>query len=406
MGGPDVVEFLSDDGPAFATDDEVVEIGTRRVSRPVLVLAGLAVSAVAVAALVAGRAHSSATHSASSPSGSSTVPSVPLPVVPAQSPAVGPPVAVPFLPRSGSDPVLPGSGPIEAAVASGNRLYILQPGQLSLILPHGSLVISFDGPDQAGSGDTVQMIADGARLWVVTTNSATAQLIEYDANTLAELRRVAWPHPIATAAALHGHLYFSTTAGVAELAPSAARAALVPALRGYTDSMAADPRRSRLLLLDSSARAHVRAYLPGTGLLPVSGDVPFGKGQLAVTADGAIWAAGFGDQAAGAIGAGGFGVQGDGAVLVPLDPRTLAPQHASPVSRQLGPGAILAAAGTADILVRSGAGGDALWCIDGDSGQQLQYWPYAAGSVTAVHGAAYVVSTEGARPLNLDTCAG
>jgi hypothetical protein len=57
------------------------------------------------------------------------------------------------------------------------------------------------------------------------------------------------------------------------------------------------------------------------------------------------------------------------------------------------------------LWVRSGGGGDGLWCVDATNGDQLQYWQFA-GAVTSRQGVAFVAQRDGPLTLQLAACTG
>ncbi|PZS15503.1 MAG: hypothetical protein DLM57_12620 [Pseudonocardiales bacterium] len=260
--------------------------------------------------------------------------------------------------------------------------------------------VSPDGLDFDRIGGAVRVVVDvpANRLWIVVVNTPNGQILEYDATTLRQLRRTGWPQPIAAATSLGGFLYFSSPAGVAAFLPGVRTPQVLSALRGPTGMIVADPRRSRLLVLDYATspgaggfRSRVRAYRPGGGLIAAVGQLSFGKGTVVVSGDGTIWAGGFGTT---------------GAVLTRLDPTSLQPGEMSPLASLLGPGADLVAAGQSDIWVRSGSGGTELFCMDGQTGRDNEHWSDLPGRVTSLHGAAYIVSGTTVRPVSIGGCAG
>ncbi|MFN2518471.1 MAG: hypothetical protein ABR604_05405 [Jatrophihabitantaceae bacterium] len=371
----DDVEFLAEEGPVGA-DDDIVEFGRRRVPRSVTTLAGLAVASVIVASLAAQRDRPT-----------SSAHRKPAPSITASRPAQLPPV-----PGLGRPLPLPTS-PVVDAVVSPGRLYTLQFSQLTLLMAGGPQQVSPDGLDFARIGGAVRLVLDVAanRLWIVVVNTPDGGILEFEASTLRRLRHASWAQPIAAATTLHGVLYFSTPSGVAAFPPGAKQPAIVPALRGQTGVIVADPRRSRLLVLDYAMRSRVRAYVPGSGLSDTVGEMSFGKGTVVVTGDGEIWAGGFGNRRA---------------VLTRLDPTSLRPAGASPLASRLGPGAVVVAAGQSDIFVRNGSSGTQLFCVNGESGSTNQQWSDLPGRVTSRKGESYVVSGTALRPLITRACTG
>jgi hypothetical protein len=157
-------------------------------------------------------------------------------------------------------------------------------------------------------------------------------------------------------------------------------------------SIAVDRARQRLVLFDVAAR-RVVSYDPATGALRRSPKLPIGKGNVLVDGAGRVWVGGY--RFAG----------GGGAWLARLAPTTLQPIDSSPLADQLGPGAVLVASGIRVIWVRSGAGGDDLWCVDGRTGRAEQHWRIG-GVVTSTAGTAAVDVVGRVQPLQLHGCAG
>jgi hypothetical protein len=382
----DDVEFLAEDGEPLHAGEDIVEFGRPRVSRRITALTCLTVAAVIVAVLAV-RRH---------PSRPSAQPAAPSTVA-AVAPAAGPPTS-----RIG-EPVKLGAGvgdpvplrPLRVfdTLLSGDTLYALQSGNLTATVRSHLRQVGLDGLEFTDNASARLVIdAPRNRLWVVVENLPDATIIEFDASTLARLRTVTWATPIAQAAALDGSLYLATRSGLAVLAPAAAEPALVPGPHGAFAAVAADPTRARLIVLDFGFPARVYVLRRGGRLTEMADGVPLGNGSVAVTADGTIWA-------------GGFGHDGD-AVLTLLDPTTLHPTHQSPLANELGPGAVVVAAGHRDVWVRNGAGGRILYCMDGRSGDKSQQWADAPGGVTSQNGVAYVGSGTSVRPLIMGVCVG
>lgn len=370
----DEVEFLAWDG-LVASEDDVVEFGNRKVPRLVSALAGLAVTSIVIALLVA-RGERHAPDVLRTPGPSETRQLTPPP----------PPVGL------GPALILPAS-PVVDAVVSPQRLYTLQFSQLTSFMVGLTQGVSPDGLDFDRIGGAVRLVLDAARnrLWIVVVNTPNGQILEFDAGTLRTLRRATWAQPIASATAMDGVLYFTTPSGVAAFAPGEEAPVLVAALRGHTGVIVADPKRSRLLVLDHAARSRLRAYRPGHGMSAAAATLAFNRGTVVVTGNGKIWAGGFGT---------------DGAVLTRLDPTTLQPLRASATTSQLGPGADVVAAGESDIWVRNGTGGTPLFCVDGDTGRDNEHWNDLPGGVTSRKGAAYIAYGTTVRPLTIGGCAG
>jgi hypothetical protein len=204
------------------------------------------------------------------------------------------------------------------------------------------------------------------RLWVVLAGTRAGRAIEFDLWTLARLRDVPI-REINSAAALGGHLYATSGKTLVDVAPDGApRSVPVPGTSGLW-AIAADPTRSRLIILDGGFPTHVWSYRSGAGVQAIPGALPFGKGSIAVTKH-AIWVGGFAQH---------------GAVLDRLDPTSLRAVLASPIAARLGPGAVLLSGGTRDVWVVAGDGRSGVWCVDGQSGEGAQFWPLTLRAVAA-----------------------
>ena len=288
------------------------------------------------------------------------------------------------------------AGQADIAVAA-DRLYRLAGGALYRLdvtdpaTPSSDGVVAVGGLDNTLANVSYHLVLDAPRdrVWVVGYGAAPALVVEFDTRTLTEVGRLRWPGVVSAAAALHGQLYLAATNALVDVAPDGRTARTVPELHGQYFSVVADPTRSRLLLLGTDRGIRVETFVPSGQRAFRGPAAPFGKGSLLVVG-GAIWAGGYGDR---------------GAVLARLDPTTLLPVAFSELTPQLGPGAILAAAGSRVLWVRSGSGGDGLWCLAASTGDQLQFWQYD-GAVASRRGAAYVAVRSGPLDLRLGSCPG
>jgi hypothetical protein len=152
----------------------------------------------------------------------------------------------------------------------------------------------------------------------------------------------------------------------------------------------ADPGRGRVLVLSYAPNSHVRVLRPNATVSQAPGVLGFAKATMGVTADGVIWAAGFGTH---------------GAQLVRLDPDRLSATTVSPLAKDLGPGAVIVGAGDRSVWVRDGGTLGPLWCVDARSGAGMRQWD-VTGTVTSQTGRAYVTTDTLVRPLILNGCAG
>lgn len=393
------IDFVDDDGDARQDGEDLLDFGPRRpMSRRWALIGVLALAGVLAAGIALRGGGQQPTATPSSPI--ATQPSL-------RAPDSGFAATVPRLSASPLSPALvAGSavdldrGGVQALAIVGGDVVALAPGYLARLTDrHGALQVAATSTPGLPVGDPNyadwRLVTDGTHLWLIGLGQLH-RVYRVDPATLnLELGSIL-PRTglVLAAAALDGHLYLATGAAVYDLAPGATHARRVPGLAGAS-ALAADPSRHRLLLLGwlTGAGSGVRAYLPASGLISPMTPVGFGKGGL-VTAAGRIWAGGFG------------AATGGGAVLERLNPHTLRPAAASPLAGQLGPGAVLTAAGDRVVWVRSGGGGGDLWCVSAATGRAEQHWDLP-GAVVSRLGAAYVVSGSAVAQFRLDaTCPG
>lgn len=279
----------------------------------------------------------------------------------------------------------------------GNHLFRLAPEALYRTNASGPpgdrTTLPISGLDALGPADSYHLVGDATAhtLWLVGYGSSPTTLLAVDTGTMAVRARVTLPQTVAAAAALGPDLFVVTDNAVLEVPLSGASAELGQ-LPGRYLSIAADRTRHRLLLFDAESRRPV-SYDPTAHVLRTGPKLPFGKGELLADGAGRVWAGGY------------RFTSGGGAVLVRLDARTLRPIATSPLADQLGPGAELVASGSDVVWVRSGAGGDDLWCVDGRTGRAVQHW-HLDGEVTSRAGTAVVDRVGTAVRLTLRACAG
>ena len=355
MSRADDVEFLAADGSESAPSEEVLVVGRRRGPRWLWPGAAVAV-AVVLAGVVAGRAVSGHHHARPAPAFTGTTVAKGPP--PARQRSVGPPFDV------GDDAVLDvvtvrqhmwalradyrltGFG-----IAAGRDHTVRLP-QIALTDPYAAVRLVLD--------------ATRARLWVVVEGTRSGRAIEYDLWTLARRRDVRLPW-IASAAALNGHLYATSGTTLVDVAPTGAPRSIRTLSTSSVFAVAADPARSRVIILAGGFPTHVWTYRPAAGLRAIPETLPFGKGSIAVS-DNAIWVGGFAQH---------------GAVVDRLDPATLRPMLTSPIAARLGPGAVLLAGGAGQVWAVAGDGRSGLWCVDGRSGKAARFWPLTPNAVAA-----------------------
>lgn len=375
------VEFVPDDA-ATEQGEDVLELGLRRrIPRWVLLVAASLAAALVVAVAVSRHdsGHPAAVVSrSSSPSSSSSL-----------------------LPQSavGSRLPLSSTAPAVDVAMSGRTTWVLQPGRITALddLTSRRAVGSFTA-DLSGPNSTPVLLVDPSfgTLWLVIQGSSPGRVLEFNAFTLSQ-RSASTLDTINSAAALNGHLYLTTGAHLIDIAPGSAPRNLATGRASGLFAVIADPTqraRPRLLILDLGFPSHVWTYRPGGKLTKTSAPLPFGKGSIAV-AGGQIWVGGFGQT---------------GAVLMHLAAGASAPNDltavgVSPLTGGLGPGALIVGSGQHVFWVRSGAGGDDLWCVDADTGRVDQHWNLS-GAVASTSGTAVIATNTGAAPLHLAGCAG
>ncbi|MGI8761739.1 MAG: hypothetical protein ACR2LF_10700 [Jatrophihabitantaceae bacterium] len=277
-------------------------------------------------------------------------------------------------------------------VLSASSVYRVDVSDPANPAPAGYLTLS--DFDYTAIGASYHLVLDQAqqRLWVISYGVDPAAVVELDISrpVLARVRTISVSADVGGAAVLDGHLYLATTQGVFDITGASRQATQLIAPAGRYFSVSADPTRHRLAFFGHNGEAQFVTYDPSTRKLGafVAG-APFGRGSLVVV-DATIWAGGYGPH---------------GAVLDRLDPATLRPVAGGPLAAHLGPGAVLVATGTSDFWVRSGAGGTALWCVDGRTGRALQSWQLS-GPITSATGIAF--RAQGTQParLPLGACRG
>jgi hypothetical protein len=292
-----------------------------------------------------------------------------------------------------------GSAPVDSedALILGSYLFRLTPDALYRTAASGpagtATTLPISGLDALGPADSYHLVGDATAhlVWLVGYGSSPTTLLAVDTGTLSVRARVTLPQTVAAAAALGSDLFVVTDNAVIDVPLSGSSSGL-GRLDGRYLSIAADPSRHRLLLFDVESRRAV-GYDPTRNVLRLGPKLPFGKGNVLTDGSGDVWAGGYRFAA------------GGGAALVRLDARTLRPIGSSPLAGRLGPGAELVASGSSVVWVRSGAGGDDLWCVDGRTGRAVQHWGID-GAVTSRTGSAVVDQPGAVATLTLRGCRG
>jgi hypothetical protein len=370
VGRPTEVEFVTDDGELVGAEDDVIELGRERPPRWAVLLG--------CAAVVAGFVTLAATKSHTEPR------------EPVHRPeAVATTTYAPF--RYPGAPLQLGGQPNAVqAVIFGDRLYVLRATEVLVVAVPGGRVlarVALPWPNVIFGGAAAQLLLDPdvARLWVVGTGRSESPVLELDAATLRQRRALVEPTVVFAAAALGGHLYLATPAGLADLVPGALHTQALPAISPTIASVAVDRSRNRVLALTTPAPASILAVRDGkvTAARRIGSLV---NGNI-VVADRQVWLSGTGRY---------------GALLIRLDPVTFEPLRADPV-QHLG---VAMLNGGARVLWVSAAS-DGLWCVDPVTGDTLARWPSAVAPVTSRVGEAYVIERGTVRRLALPAgCAG
>jgi hypothetical protein len=308
---------------------------------------------------------------------------------PASTPPIVAPVSVPPVAVAGTDPVrLPIASPAADVVTAAGDTWVLQ--RHTVLRLHNGRWRAVTGNGVDADVAETRLVLDGPahQLWVVVLGAPNTILQAFDTRTLHLVTSITWFREVSAAAALRGSLLFADAAGLYRLhADGAVTPITVPGNREVLD-IVADPLRDRVLMLVWSAPGVELWQADGTSATLVArGMTSLVKGHLGVTESGQIWLAGFADTGA--------------AVLDRLDPGTLRVVQVSSLAGQVGPGALLLAAGTDSLFIGSGNGARKLWCIEGRDGAPVQHWPVFTERVASSSGTAYAASGGGLVRLDL-----
>ena len=356
----DDVEFLSDEGSP-QPDDDLLELGRRRRYPRWAWLIALAALAGLVAAAIVSRPSAHNHPGAAGPT--------PTPTFTPDFDAVASAMA------------------IDVAVA-GHETWVLHFDRISLVDDRSAVRASAPyHPDVTDADPDQQLLVDPAAgvAWVVVAGATGGEVIEYDAFTLHE-QRIVPIGEVTGAAVFGGRLYLASGRLLVAIAPGAEPRTVATSPTGVFYGVAGDRADDRLFVLDAGWPTTVWSLRPGGRLDAVVGTLTLGKGSLAVAA-GRLWVGGYGPR---------------GAVLERVLPGT---PFRSRLADQLGPGALVVAAGERVVWVRDGAGGSGLWCIDAITGRTAQYWDLI-GPVSSTSGVAVVATPGGPVHLHLSGCAG
>jgi hypothetical protein len=275
---------------------------------------------------------------------------------------------------------LPADAPPTDVLSDSGTTWVLQGRMLSTRTAAGGWRSVLIGAGPPAPGQTALVLdRTEPRLWVVDIGTPHSTVRAFDARTLHPAGAFSWPHQILSTAALRGALYDADYHDVTRLeADGSATPISLPRGQQVVD-IVADPVRVRtLLLIATKSPGMLVSELGANGpVTTVAAPYTLGKGFLGVTGSGQVWVAGFGSS---------------GAVLARLDPATLQTAAVSPLTNQLGPGALLLAAGSRSLLIGRGDGGSGLWCVDDLAGAPVQRWAMQPVQATSSSGLAYVIA--------------
>lgn len=289
---------------------------------------------------------------------------------------------------------LPHPNPPDAIVADDRYLLTLLGNRVVRSSDNGAVLAAVvPGLTDRRHPDARLVLDREAReLWVVVPGSRTSLIASYTFPALTALTSLRLPARTGAAAALRGNLYLADPVEIERIGLDGDNTPIVLPPGETVVDMAADPSRTRIMLL-THAGAGLRLTELGANAT-VSRAVPhqLRNGRLAVTEAGQIWLSGFGAR---------------GAVLLRLDPVTLQTVATSPLTGRLGPGAVLLSVGARSLLVAPGDGRREIWCADDQAGAPMQTWRLAPQLGAIAPSVAYVEVDAGVDRLTLaGSCTG
>lgn len=262
---------------------------------------------------------------------------------------------------SGSPKELPAIPPIMAGdVAMGSSASWVLHGDalLSVAGQRERHRLSLQGLRLTSGTPRLAIDLDAHRLWIVVTDAATSQMVEFDERTLRELRDVSWPRLVRSAVAYRGHLYLQSEVGVADLAPDALQPVVLAGLSGTVGPIAADPARHRMIAISPGYPTNVWAFGPGGPTIESSEPLDIHGGSVSVV-HGAIWVVG-------------YSVSGR-AVLLRLNPWSLQSARRGD-ARGFEPDAAIVGRGSRVLWVRTDRTAGRLACLSASTGRVEQEW--------------------------------
>ncbi|HZG94767.1 MAG TPA: hypothetical protein VEZ46_08650 [Mycobacteriales bacterium] len=194
------------------------------------------------------------------------------------------------------------------------------------------------------------IVAGDDSVWAWGANgTASASLTEFATSTLEARRSLELPAYLYSAAVLDGELWLASDKGLYRLKAGATTPELLPGRQ--PTAVVADEARRRLLLAEDP---YVVAYDPTTGEETARVDIGLGKISIALTGDGQLWAAGYGNEA-----------DADRDKVVHLDATSLAVVGGTPMNDRIGPGAVVWP-GDSVLWVENNGGN--VTCVDATTG--------------------------------------
>ena len=286
-------------------------------------------------------------------------------------------------------PVSIAFGPASVDVlAVGNRVYSLTPTLIGMAGRDGGAAVVRPAPlglsAPIGHGELVADVDHGL-LWVVDIGGNA--IGAYDMDHLDRLSSPVSPYPINGAVAMDEQLWFTTDHGLYTAVAGPGEPRLVPGTRHRFDSIAADRTLHRLLVVAHTSPARLVAFSTYGPVAAVT--LPISDVSSIAYPYGALWLSGTSES---------------GPALLLVDPPKLRVRGESPVIARVGSDPRIVGAFQDRVLVRGGADGHSLFCLDAYSGAVKQTWTVPLGAVT-LNGTGLLVDAEsGIEEINAGAC--
>jgi hypothetical protein len=382
--------------------DDVIDLGPRRplpgqarygrltpTQRRLGWIAAVLVAALAAAGFLVAHQRSTAPIAAPSPSPSRSLPVV-SPSVPPDPVPVGPFPSLAYTGPAGN--VITGIGtaldvgtgaPLDLAISDSSLLVLLD-SSLVVVNAYSRQILGRQ-PLVANAHSRLLFDVANSRLWVVDQNTLPARIQEFDSTSLRPLRSLEVQETVFDSAAIDGRLFLATDVAVKFLAPGASTLTAVKASNPPVSALTADLVRDTVVGLIAGPSGRLLTISSDGNTVLAGPQITVAGGSVAVVKDG-LWV-------------GGVGLDGHAALFDPDSMRML--------SQGAGGALVLVAAGQAVVS----AGANSLWvysaptkrlyCVDANSGQELQHWDGLAGPVTAGGSGPYSIAAGEVVPLVL-----